>query len=432
MRNVYIVISQGMLYRDFVRLGVLRALLERAPDVRVILLTQAYSVPEVLDEVRHERVVVERHDVFTDRTRWASYAAFLRRSRRSRLAIDALARLEAWLSPTSPALDALFAKYPPALVVTTHPLVLNEWDVITFARKRRVPTAAVVKSWDNIIRRPESRGDSMAVWGRANYREAIEVERYREDEIRMVGPTPFDRYFVPGVIRPRDEYWRSKGLDPSRPIVLFGTAGSFTPDWDETFMMDLLLRLTEEDEELRGVQFVCRLHLMSRLEHFWPYREHPRAVLSFGSYVKTLGWCLTRDEVDDFANMLCHADLVITPASTLVLEGPVFGTPTIATLFSTVRPDLHADATERGWLNMHFKPIVANDWLPLARNPDELKAMMKRALRDRGWYADGRRALVEEYVTLTDGLSHQRVAAFIDDLAHGRPAAGEGTRVAAH
>lgn len=417
MRNVYIVISQGMLYRDVVRLGMLRHLVDSVPDIRVILLTQAYAVPEVLDEVRHERVVVARHDLFNARTRWPSYAAFIRRRQRRRQPIEALLKVEAALSPEPPGLAKLFAQYPPALVVSTHPLVLDEWDVITYASKRGIRTAAVVKSWDNIIRRLESRADHLAVWSRANHREALEVERYREDEVRMVGAMALDRYFAPSVIRDRDEFWRSKGLDPSKPIVLFGTAGSFAPDWDETFMMDLLLEMTGQDDVLRDTQFVCRLHLMSRLEHFWPYRDHPRVILSFGSYVKTLGWCLTRDEVDDMANMLCHSDLVITPASTLVLEGPIFDTPTITTLFSTVRADLHAKATESGWLNMHFKPIVENDWAPLARTPEELMAQMKRSLQDPTYYKDGRRALVDEYVTFTDGKSFERVAAFIDDMA---------------
>jgi hypothetical protein len=121
--------------------------------------------------------------------------------------------------------------------------------------------------------------------------------------------------------------------------------------------------------------------------------------------------------VDEIANMLCHADIVITPASTLSIEGPIFDTPTIVTLFSTVRPDLHEKATEAGWLSMHFKPIVNNDWLPLARSPEELLGMMRKALKDRSWYRDARKALVDEYVTFTDGKSYQRVARFIDELA---------------
>lgn len=417
MRNIHIAISQGMLYRDIVRLGVLRTLLDRAPDIQVVLLTQASAVQEVLEEVRHERVVVERHDIFNARTRWSSYASVLRRKSRSRVTIDVLAQIEARLFTAPESIDRLFSEYPPSAVVTTHPLVLNEWDLVTVARRRKVPVASIVKSWDNILRRPESRGDTIAVWSRANRREAIEVEQYRADEVHMIGPTCFDRYYTDGVVRERSEYWQSKGLDPSKPVVVFGTAGSFSPDWDETFMMDLLLEMTEQDDALRDVQFVCRLHFMSHLEHFWPYREHPRVMLSFGSYLKTMGWCPTVDEVDDFVNMLHHADAIITPASTLVLEGPIVDTPTIATLFSTVRPDLHARATESGWLQMHFKPLVENDWLPMASTPEELRHMMKKVLADPSWYRAERKALVDEYVTFDDGRSFERAAAYIDAMA---------------
>ena len=421
MRNVYIAISQGNVYRDLVRLGMLRHLLDTVPDIRVILLTQAYAVPEVLDEVRHERVLVARHDMFAI-GRWGAYAVMLRQRQKHRVAIDLLLRVESALAPEPPGLARLFHAYPPALVVTTHPQVLWEWDGVGYARRRRVPTAGIIKSWDNVLGHPQARADQIATWGRANYREAMEVERYREAEVRMVGAAPLDRYFTPGVLQPRDAFWRSKGLDPAKPIVLFGTAGAFSGDWDETFMMDLLLEMRRQTPELRDVQIVCRLHPITHLEYFWQYRDRPGVILSFGSYVKTLGWCMTRDEVDDMANLLCHSDLVITPASTLSLEGPVFDTPTIATLFSTVRPDLHERATQAGWLDRHFKPIVANDWLPLARTPEELKGMMLRALADRSWYREGRKALVEEYVTFTDGKSLERVAAFIDDLANGRPA----------
>ena len=65
MRNIYLVISQGILYRNFVRLGFLEHLLDSIPDIRVILLTQACDVPEVRQEVAHDRVVMASHDLFS-------------------------------------------------------------------------------------------------------------------------------------------------------------------------------------------------------------------------------------------------------------------------------------------------------------------------------------------------------------------------------
>lgn len=416
MKNVYILLSEGNVYRDLVRLGMLKYLLEIAPDVRVVLLTQAWAVREVQEEVSHDRVVVARHDWFNP-TRVPANLIQIRRGLKKRYLIDALLTMEAAIAPTPQGIAELFRAYPPSLVVSTHPLEVWEWDVISYCRRVKVPTLGVVKSWDNVLRHPQTRADKVTVWGKANHREALTVEKYRDDEVRMVGSCAFDRYFLPEVTRPREEFWRAKGLDPEKPIVLFGTAGAFSGDWDETFMMDLLLEMTEQAEDLRHVQFVCRLHPCSRLQYFWPYREHPRVILSFGSYVKTLGWCMTRGEVDEMTNMLRHSDLVVTPASTLSIEGPIFDTPTIATLFSTVRPDLHARATEGGWLSMHFEPIVRNDWLPLARSPEDLLAMIRKAFRDRSWYREGRIALVDEYVTFTDGKSYQRVAKAIEELA---------------
>jgi hypothetical protein len=416
MRNVYMVLCQGNVYRDVVRLGMLRHLLDSSPDIRVILLTQAWAVPEVRREIEHERIILARHDLYSA-TRWPSRLIRLRQVQRRRPVIDLLTRLESLVAPQPAGLPELFAQLPPSLVVSTHPYSVYEWDVISFAHRLGVPTAGIMKSWDNILRLPQVRPRSLAVWGRTNFREAVEVTRYREDELRMVGAMPFDRYFTPGVVRPRTEFWQSKGLDPSRPVVLFGTAGAFSDDWDETFMLELLLKLTEQCDELRDVQFVCRLHPITHLEYFWPYRDHPRVVISFGSYVKTLGWCMTKAEVDDMANMLCNADLVITPASTLSVEAPIFDTPTVVTLFSSVAGDTHARRIEEGWLKMHFKPIVENDWLPLARTAQDLKEMMIRSLRDRSWYREGRCALVDQVVTLKDGKSYERAAKFITDLA---------------
>lgn len=416
MRNIYLLISQGNVFRDLVRLGTLNYLLETCPDIRVILLTQAYVVPEVLAELQNERVVVAKHDLFNPR-RWMWYLMNLRCRSRHPATIQALLRLEKLLMKPNRELEDLFSRYPPQLVISSHPRLAWEWDVITLARKRNVPTLGIVKSWDNILSHLYTRADYVAVWGRTNFREAIQVERYHESRVRMTGAAPFDRYFEPSVIQPRESFWHSKGLDPSRPIIMFGTAGSFSSDWDETFMMDLLLELRRQCRELRDLQIVCRLHPITHLEYFWPYRQHPGVVLSFGSYIKTLGWCMTRDEVDEMANMLRHSDLVITPASTLSIEGPIFDTPTIVTLFSTVRPDLHARAVEQGWLTRHFRTIGEMDWLPLARTPDELREMMVHALNDRSWYRAGRQSLVDDVITLTDGKSYQRISRLIDELS---------------
>jgi len=416
MRNIYMLISQGIVYRDLVRLGAVDHLVERYGDIRLIILTQASLVPEVIEELRHDRIVLAHHDLYYPSPN-QSRLINLRRKLNNRVITRLFLKLEELTSGPPVGLRELFARYPPTLVVSSHTKVIWEWDVITWARRCRIPTAGLVKSWDNVLKRLCVRVDFLGVWSKANKRETIQYERYGSDRVEIIGPLPFDRYFSPDVIRPRDEFWRSQGLDPARPIILFGTAGGVGADWDETFMLDLLLRLVETRVELQGAQIVCRLHPISHLEHFWKYKSNPRVHLSFGSYVKTLGWSMTRGEVDEMANFLRHSDVVVTPASTLVLEAACLDSSTIVTFFSTVLPERMKQLVQAHWLDLHFGVVTRNDWVPVARDPEMLVSMLVRCISDPGWYHDGRKCLVEEYITHTDGKSFERFGSFIDRVA---------------
>ncbi|HPQ39591.1 MAG TPA: hypothetical protein PLV45_04395 [bacterium] len=416
MKNIHIVISQGNVYRDLVRLGMIHHLLETCPDVRVVLLTQASAVAEVIRETAHERLVVRHHDICE-----TAGAAGRLINRRIRSRNPWLTRLffevEKKLAPVPRNIDTIFTEFPPDLVVSTHPRIIWEYDVVTYARKHGIRTLGSVKSWDNVLRGLVSNTEYLSVWNRRNYHEARHNLHYPEDKIRMVGACAFDRYFSEGVIQDRASFLETMGLDPGRPVVFFGTAGSFAADWDETYMMDVLLDLRKSIPELRGIQIICRLHPITHLEYFMPYSEVPGVVLSHGSYVKTLGWCMTRDEVDRMANMLNHADMVITPASTLSIEAPIFDTPTIVTMFSTVRGERHARDMKRWWLNRHFKTIQENHWLPLVESPEELGRIMVESLNEPGRYESERREIVKEYVTFTDGKSYERLASYLSESA---------------
>lgn len=416
MKNIYILISQGNLYRDLVRLGMIHHLLDTHPDVRVILLTQASQVEEVIRETAHERLELRHHNICE--TAGQAGRLINRRIRtRNPWLIRFYFALEKRLAPVPEHIESVFAEFPPDLIVSTHPRIIWEYDVITYARRHGIRTLGSVKSWDNVLRGLVSNTEYLSVWNRRNYNEARENLHCPEQKLRMVGSCAFDRYFTHGVIRDRDEYIRSLGLDPDRPVVLFGTAGSFTPDWDETFMMDVLLHLRASVKALRDIQIICRLHPITHLEYFVPYADEPGVVLSHGSYVKTLGWCMTRDEVDAMANMLKHVDMVITPASTLSIEGPIFDTPTLVTMFSTVRRERHARDMQRWWLNRHFKTIHEKQWLPLITSPEALGAGMIENLKNPGMYQQERKEIVDEYVTFTDGKSYERLAAYIYDIA---------------
>ena len=415
MRNVYLSFVQGNSVRDLLRLGMLDHLLEVGPDLRIVLLSPAYAVREFREEFEQERVILRRHELCNHVSYLSGQLRKFRMRASNRRVVDLLFFLEAVSVDPPDYVKSVFKEFPSHLVVSTHPMSGWDWDIVSYAHKKGVPTAGVLKSWDNLHKGLRTLPRKLAVWNEVNRREAIEMAHYREEEVSVVGPAAFDRYFTSGVIRPREEFWRRLGLDPTRPVVVFATAGVYDVNRDETFMLDLLLHFIETHPSLSDVQLVCRLHPASRLEYFWSYRD--RVKLSFGSYIKTLGWSMTRAEVDEVANMLCHADLVITPASTMTIEAAVFDTPVIVSAFSEIQPEHAHWQFDNRTFKRHFKPFVDNDWVPIARSCDELLQMMVRSLKDLSWYREGREQIIKTYVPFTDGRCGERVARFIADQA---------------
>lgn len=418
MRTVCLSLSYGDVHRDVVRLGMLRHLVEEYPDLRVVLPTPAHRVREVLEETRHDRVEVWPNQNFSAKAPlyWLSE---LRNHLRDRpRAARAVGRLVERRVPEKPGLVEMFRTRRPSLVVSFHTELWGDLDLVVGARRRGIPTFSMVRSWDHLHKHLRVRPDTLGVPNRANHREAQERHHFHPGDVRLLGTMAFDRYFDPAVARSREDTLRPLGLDPARPVLVFGTAGPMWLDLDETHLLEHVVEVTEENPALRDVQIVCRLHPLSKLQNYLAYAEHPRVTLSFGSSsVKALGWSMSRDEVDGLGNLLRHADVVVTPASTLSIEAPLFGTPTIVTCFSLLQPEPYAKIFQVLTFNRHFGPIAANDWLPVLRSPEELGPAILRALEDRSWYAEGREAIVREYCTLTDGKSYRRVAACIEELS---------------
>lgn len=432
-QRIVMSIPLGINVRDIVRLGTLDAILAACPRATIWLLTPAHRVPEFRAEVEaRPRVRVLPFTRFQPGARVSRAVGLRRRARIPAMRSTALA-LETRLADPRSDIAAVLREARPHLVVTIHPQDWWDWEMITFARRLGVPTLGVVKSWDNIQRGLMVHPDFLAVWNNVNRDEALQLEGYPPSRVRVVGAPPFDRYFDPSIIRPRDEFMHGLGLDPSRPMALYAPAGQIMDYGDETFMLEELLRIRERSQRLRSLQIVARLHANSKLEYFWPYRTLPGVALSFGSYIKTLGWSMTRDEVDHMANLIHHADVVISPGSTVVLEAALFDRPSVVPAFHDAQPE-HIQRWLIGWhFAKHYRPLVENDWVPVAWSTEELETMIGRALDDASWYRARRGALVEHYIPLRDGKTASRVGQLVADLLeHGEKVRNSGRRPDAH
>ena len=79
--------------------------------------------------------------------------------------------------------DGLMQSHRPALVVSGDPLRPGDANLIKAARQHGIPSLGSVRSWDNILKHLRTRPDLLTVWNATNAREAVEVDRFRPQQV---------------------------------------------------------------------------------------------------------------------------------------------------------------------------------------------------------------------------------------------------------
>ena len=420
-RAMAVSITEGRTVRDLFYNGLLDYL--RDAGFTVTIFTEAVSVPGFIQE--WQRPGVQFAPLFPCDTTQSRSRAFWIRRRLIRLRNRTL--LRAWLMweerrlyPPRSAYVGWLRRTRPALLLVTHAHLLREAELISAAHALGIPTLGVVRSWDNVHKGIRSRPQRLAVWNEINRQEVIELEGYRPHEAAIIGSPQFDPYFAPDTRWSRATLAAHFNLDPGRPIILFGTLGYFLPGYDETCWMDALLKLIDDGAIHGSPQIICRLHPWSRLEHFQRYACHPDVVLSYVErYWPALTWYLTRDDVVLMANMLAHADVVITPGSTVTLEAAIFNRPTLVPIFHPYQPERAKNYFETWVMGKHFGRIEKLDLVPIIRSQSDFALAINRCLAQPDWYEEQRARLVRDYVHFTDGRSTERLAELAVRIASG-------------
>jgi hypothetical protein len=420
-RHIALSVTEGRTVRDLFYNGFLDQLRQQGSTVTVF--TEAANVAHFVEEWQSPEV--EFAPLLPSELTAARSRAFWMRRRFAKAQMSSLLRgwcalEERHLFPAKTQYFEAFTRRRPAMLLATHAHVLGEAELISTAHKLGIPTLGLVRSWDNVYKGIRSRPKHLAVWNEINRQEVLDYEGYRPENVHIVGAPQFDPYFAPDTLWSRARLAQQFGLDPERPIILFASLGYFFPGFDETCWMDVLIDLLNRGELDRRPQIVCRLHPWSRLEHFQRYADHPDVRLSFVErYYPGLTWYMTRNDVVEVANLLGHADAVITPGSTITLEAAVFDRPTIVPIFHPYQPERASNYFSTWVLGKHFGRIERLDLVPIIRDSMEFGSAINRCLREPAWYRSQRAQLVKDYVQFTDGRSTERIVDLALRLANG-------------
>lgn len=244
-----------------------------------------------------------------------------------RRALDAIDRAV----PLSPAVERFLDEQRPDLVVIT-PLIglaaTSQPDLLRSAVARRVPTAVMVWSWDNLSSKAIVRDvpDGLFVWNETQKWEATYMHDVPADRVVVTGAQCFDRWFGRRPSRCRAEFIRHAGLSDDRPYAMWVCSALLPASPTEP---DVVIRWVSQlrgssDPRVRDVPILIRPH---------PSRTHEWASVDWRRFGNiTMFGAVPVDEQarTDYFDSLYYAAAVVGITTTAFLDAAVVGRPVMS------------------------------------------------------------------------------------------------------
>ena len=294
-----------------------------------------------------------------------------------------------------------FTRYQPSLLLTATCGMNNlEAEGILLARRFGLPTVAVDFNWDNLTSKVRNfrRADYLVAWNEFIRNTAREVHRYPDNRITIAGIIRFDPYFQVGKSIPsRESFLRSKGLDPARRTIVFGSTSHQTYPYQRELIRLLL-------EWRRAGRFVVPMpNIFVRL-HYKDSPERYREFLDESGFAFEPHAFTTLDhDIRNLKATMVYGDVHLNYSSTLSLDACALDRPVVSIAF----PD-EAARQMPNFTFPHYQPLVDIGAVRLARTEDACLNLINQYFEHPELDRAARRQITERYIGLTDGRSYAR------------------------
>jgi hypothetical protein len=271
--------------------------------------------------------------------------------RAGRRALTAVLRAFERGIPRSTELDAFIRQHNPDLVLITPLIDLGspQADHFVSARAAGVRTVLCVTSWDHLSSKALIRQlpDRITVWNEIQKSEAVDLHRVPAERVTVTGAQCYDHWFGRRPSRPRDEFCRRVGLDPSKPYVLWVCSSLFRRTANEAHVAERWVQAirTSSDPLLRDVGILIRPH-PARLDE-WQHTDltEYRNVTFWGAHP------VDEEAKDDYFDSLYYSAAVVGLNTSAFLEAGIVGRP----VYSILLPEVSA-ANQEG--TIHFRYLM--------------------------------------------------------------------------
>ena len=284
-----------------------------------------------------------------------------------------------------------------------------------------IPTATFIFSWDNLT----SQGrillpyDYYLVWNENLRNQLLRIyPDIKPERVFVTGTPQFDTHFKSEFYWSREEFCARVGADPSRPIVLYSTGmANHVPD--EPRIVENIAAMIREIPVSQRPQLLVRVSPKDRTGRFEELKCKARDVL-FPEVPWEVSWLTPKiDDAYLLVNSLRHAAVGVNVGSTISLELCMFDKPVINVGYNPAGIDISPVDIPRYYDFDHYRPLVEDGAVRLARSESEMRELLINALSDQDADSANRRRLISSMFGHTlDGNSGRRVAECLLNIAN--------------
>ncbi|MBI4992203.1 MAG: CDP-glycerol glycerophosphotransferase family protein [Candidatus Harrisonbacteria bacterium] len=296
----------------------------------------------------------------------------------------------------------LFNRYHPDLIVATD--VNNENDVALLqdAKAKKMPTAAIVRSWDNLTNfLMRSTPDWLVVANEIMKSQVITYHGLRAENVLVTGMPHYDRY-IRGATMSRKEFFDSIDADQRKKLILYVPVADYRVK--ENDIDSYIIRLLSSLDVNTLVRFPPAATVAVDKTQFPENVIFDEPGVRFGGKGDSE---MTKEDDDGLINILSYSDVVVSGPGTMNIDAAIFDKPIVlVNLYPTQRIQLEG-IKEYGYT--HIQNILKTGGIRMATNKEELFDFINLYFKNPSLDADGRRRITREQCYKLDGRSSERV-----------------------
>lgn len=440
-KTIFITISRGSLIRNFFHTGVIAKLLD--DDLRVVILTPYFNDPKLFKDFEHKNLFFEPlfwsqkeklRGILNELSKGAVFNSTVHARYRysigtpqkpnrllypPRMLFFAPLRhipgikwvIKFFYSLINPlkAHDYLFEKYKPDLVFNTASSA--DCGVLRSAKRFNVRAVDMPKSWDNLSQALfKTKADFLIVWSDFMRDQAIKLQGYKESEIIVAGVPQFDFYARKDGLLSREEFCKKQGLNPSKKIILYSSAGgAFCNEIDYV----MLIKKYIDEGKIKDAQILVRPHLgyagdAKRFDYLSKYDNIVVDTTDVQNMKLRDNWDSSWNHVVNLFNSLYHADVCVNAASTLSLDAVACGTEVVNIGFDIEYVSDFNKSAKRLYLDDYIRKLMDSGGTWLVKNEEDFQKTLKSILQDGD--KKEKKQTIDKFIYKTDGKSAERIA----------------------